>query len=164
MIGFIVAAAYAGLRLALTSALPETVFIETARFLLGWYVLSGLVLVASAVLAWAGDLGSEGARMRHGVATPLAWALGLARVPLSAMGPLIALAVRRLIFVVGAFWWVQGLRPVGAEFVRDDPTLIAGAVALGIGLTLGLARWPLRRWAQAPQLSTASASLHRDAP
>ncbi len=162
MIGFLVAATYAALRLALTPALPETVFIEASRLLFGWYLTTGLLTVATATLVWAGDFGSEGARMRHGVATPLAWALGLARVPMASLAPLMALAVRRLLLGVGAFWWMQGLRAMGAEFVRDEPTLVMGAVALGIGLLLGLLCWPMRRMADAPQLSSEPPSLHQD--
>ena len=164
MIGFLVAATYAALRLALNPALPETVFIETSRLLFGWYLLSGFVMVATGTLVWAGDFGSEGARMRHGVATPLAWALGLARVPLSSPTPLLALALRRLILGLGALWWMQGLRAVGAEFVRDEPTLIMGAVAIGIGLLLGLMRWPMRRLISAPQFHADPPSLHQDVP
>ena len=164
MIGFCIAATYAALRWALTPALPETVFIEASRFLLVWHVVSGFILIASATLAWAGDLGSEGARMRHGVATPLAWALGLPHVPLSSLSPLLALAIRRLLLTLGAFWWMRGLRAVGAEFVRDEPTLIAGAIALGLGLLLGLLRWPMRRLAPSPRLRSKPASLHQDIP
>lgn len=163
MIGFLVAATYAALRYAFNPALPETVFIEASRLLFGWYLASGFILVATASLVWAGDFGSEGARMRHGVATPMAWALGLARVPLASLTPLLALVIRRLILVLGAFWWTRGLQAVGAEFVREESTLIVGAVALAIGLLLGLLRRPMRRLAPAPRLTVEPPSLHHDA-
>lgn len=162
MIGFIVAATYAALRFALYPVLRETVFIEASWLLFGWYLATGFIMVATAVLVWAGDFGSEGARMRHGVATTLAWAFGLAHVPMASLTPTMALAVRRLILVVGAFWWTQGLQAMGAEFVRDESTLIMGAIAIGVGLLLGGLRWPLRRLASPPELDVEPPSLHRD--
>lgn len=162
MIGFIVAAIYAALRLALYPVLQETVFIEASWLLFGWYLVTGCVMVATAVLVWAGDFGSEGARMRHGVATPLAWALGLARVPMASLMPTAALAVRRVALILGAFWLTRGLQAVGAEFVRDEPMLIMGGIAVGIGLLLGGLRWPMRRLARSPRLDAEPPSLHRD--
>ncbi len=145
MIGLLIALTIAGLRSAFDTVLPEDVFIGSARFLFWWYLSTSLVGVSLGALAWAGDLGVEGARLRHGVATALGWMLGVPRLPLQHVGVLIFLVLRRALFVVGAYLWVQGLRAVGATFARDDRLLLVGAVLLGMGVLSGLLNPLLRR-------------------
>jgi len=144
VIGLLIALTIAGLRYSLGTILPEDIFIESARVLFWWYVATGIVSVSLGALAWAGDLGTEGARLRHGVATALGWMLGVPRLPLQYVGVLLFLAVRRTLFAVGAYLWTQGLQAVGAIFVRDDQLLLIGAVALGSGL-FAIALVPLLR-------------------
>ncbi len=145
MIGLLLALTIAGLRYAFGTVLPEDVFIGSARFLFGWYLATSLVGISLGALAWAGDLGVEGARLRHGVATALGWMLGVPRLPLQHVGVLIFLVLRRALFVTGAYLWTRGLQAVGATFARDDQLLLLGAVLLGVGLLSGLLVPLLRR-------------------
>lgn len=127
------------------ATLFESVFIESARLLFWWYVVSGVVLVSVATLAWAGDLGVEGARLRHGIGSPLSCILGLPRVALCYGGPLVFLILRRLLLALGAYGLTLGVRAVGATFRRDEQLLLVGVVLLGLGLALGLILPLLRR-------------------
>jgi len=146
MFGFLIAAALFGLKFASGSALLETSFIESARFLLWWYVTTGIAVVFLAALAWAGDLGTEGARLRHGIPSTLGWLIGLARVPLTWGSALIYLLLRRLTLGTGAYLLTRGLREVGALFVRDERLLLIGGVLLAFGLAAALLVPLLRRW------------------
>lgn len=144
MIGLLIALTIAGLRYAFGTVLPEDVFIGSARFLLGWYLTTSAVGISLGALAWAGDLGVEGARLRHGVATALGWMLGIPRLPLQHVGVLLFLAGRRALLVAGAYLWTRGLQAVGATFARDDRLLLIGAILLGLGV-LSAALNPLVR-------------------
>lgn len=155
MIGLFLALTIAGLRYAFGTMLPEDVFIGSARFLFWWYLATGIVGISLGALAWAGDLGVEGARLRHGVATALGWMLGVPRLPLQYWGVLFFLALRRALFVAGAYLWTEGLRAVGATFARDDRLLLLGAVLLGLGVLSGLLVPLLRRVALPLELRTA---------
>lgn len=152
MIGLLIALTIAGLRASLGTILPEDVFIGSARILFWWYVATGIAGVSLGALAWAGDLGTEGARLRHGVATALGWMLGVSRLPLQYVGVLFFLAARRTLFAGGAYLWTQGLRAVGATFVRDDQLLLIGAVLLGVGVLSAALTPLLRRFAPPREL------------
>ncbi|GEM_PF-2935223 len=142
MIGLLIALTIAALRYAFGTVLPEDVFIGSARFLFGWYLATSVVGISLGALAWAGDLGVEGARLRHGVATALGWMLGIPRLPLRYVGILLFLTLRRALFVAGAYLWTQGLQAVGATFARDEQRLLLGAVLVGLGvLSGGLVPW-----------------------
>jgi len=134
----LIASTLAALRLLLDRVLWETAFIEGAQLLFWWYLVAGVVVVALAMLAWAGDLGTEGARLRHGIAGALGWLIGLPRVPLSSKSALLFLMLRRLLLGTGAYMLTQGLRAVGATFVWDGQLLLAGGIILGLGLVMGL--------------------------
>jgi hypothetical protein len=134
VIGLLIALTIAGLRYAFGTVLPEDVFIESARFLFWWYLATSLMGISLGALAWAGDLGVEGARLRHGVATALGWMLGVPRLPLQYVGILLFLTVRRTLFIAGAYLWTRGLQAVGATFTRDDQLLLIGAILLGLGI------------------------------
>lgn len=151
MFGFLIAAALFGLKFASGSALFETAFIESARFLFWWYVVAGSAAVFLAALAWAGDLGTEGARLRHGIPSTLGWLIGLARVPLSWGSALIYLFIRRLALGTGAYLLTQGLQEVGALFIWDERLLLIGGVVLAFGLVGALFVSLLRR-----RISTAA--------
>lgn len=144
MIGVLLAAAIGGLRFATGHPLLENVFIESSRFLYGWYWVTGVASILVGTLAWAGDLGTEGARLRYGAGSVLSWMLGLPRVPLGG-SPLLLLVVRRVLLGVGAFLLTKGLQPVGATFVRDEELLLVGGTVLVVGLALGLLALLVRR-------------------
>jgi hypothetical protein len=136
--GFLIASTLVALRLLLDRILWETAFIEGVQFLFWWYLIAGVVVVALAMLAWAGDLGTEGARLRYGIAGALGWLIGLPRVPISSKGALLFLMLRRLLLGVGAYLLTLGLRAVGATFVWDEELLWAGGIILGLGLVMAL--------------------------
>ncbi len=154
MFGFLLAVSLFGIQFWIMNELYETSFIESARFLFWWYALAGAFVIGVAVLSWAGDLGTEGARLRHGVSSALGWMIGLPRVPLRRKSALNFLIVRRLCFSVGAFLLVRGLQPAGATFEWHEGRLWAGAITVSVGVLLfaivpllrrahaWLARWP----------------------
>jgi hypothetical protein len=138
-----------GLQFWMGNQLLETAFVVSARFLFWWYLATGLLLISLAALIWAGDLGTEGARLRHGVVSALSWMMGVPRMPLHLKGALYFLMVRRLFLGVGAYFLVRGLQPAGATFAWDERLLWAGGIALFIGLITSSLPPLLRRWLRA---------------
>ncbi len=145
MFGLLLALTIFALKLFVGTVLLEEALVDGFRFLFWWYVVMGVVTISLAALAWAGDLGTEGARLRHGIATALGWMLGLPRVPLQYKSALVFLILRRLLLGVGVYWLTRGLRAVGATFVWDERLLWAGGLALGVGLLMGVLVPLLRR-------------------
>ena len=144
MFGFLIAVALFGLQFWVKNELLETAFVGSIQFLFWWYVLAGALTISVAALAWAGDLGTEGARLRHGISGSLGWMLGLPRVPLYHKGALYFLMTRRWLLGVGAYLLTRGLQSVGATFEWGEGVLWAGGITLGIGL-LALVFVPLMR-------------------
>ncbi|MBI1729130.1 hypothetical protein HY229_08375 [Candidatus Acetothermia bacterium] len=145
MIGLCTALVLAALKLSLEENLWETTIIQSAQFLWWWYLLTGLFLSGIVILAWAGDLGVEGARLRAGIATPVSWLTGLSRIPVNHLGVVVFLCARRLILLLGAYFLMQGIQAVGALFTRDESYFVLGGVFLALGLGMGLFSSAIRR-------------------
>jgi hypothetical protein len=145
MYGLLIAATILIVKLSLGIVLWQTAFIEISQFLFWWYIGSGVLAVGLAVLAWAGDLGTEGARMRHGIASNIGWIIGLSKVPLTHVTPVLYLALRRGLFIFGAYLLTQGVQAVGATFSQDDLSILLGAFCLAGSLLGGLATPQFRR-------------------
>ncbi len=133
------------LKTYLEASLWETLFIESAQILAWWYAIWGICAVTLAILAWAGDLGAEGARLRTGIATPLGWLIGLSRVPVSHPGVILFLLTRRLLFFAGAYFLTLGVRAVGALFVQDELYIAIGGICIILSLVMGLFTGKLKR-------------------
>ena len=140
MIGFVIATIIVILKLLTNTPLFETAFIQVTSFLFWWYVATGVSSVLLATLAWAGDLGTEGARMRVGIATPISWMIGLSRTPLNSFWTLLFLIVRRGLFVGGAYLLTQSVQAVGAAFAQDNLLLLFGGISIMVAIFLGFIR------------------------
>ena len=134
MFGFLIALALFGLQFLINRELLETAFVNSVLALTWWYAAAGVITVSLAALVWAGDLGTEGARLRHGVSSSLAWMLGLPRVSLHRKGVLYFLLLRRTLLALGSYLLMQGLQPAGATFIWDESFLWAGGALLAMGL------------------------------
>jgi len=148
--GFLIAVALFALRFLIRNELLETALVDSIHFLLWWYVAAGVVTISLGALAWAGDLGTEGARLRHGVSSALAWMLGLPRLSLRRKSVLYYLMLRRVLLGLGAILLAQGLQPIGATFAWDERYLWAGAVLMGVGLIASVFLPVLRKLLSAP--------------
>lgn len=145
MYGLFIAATILIVKLSLGIVLWQTVFIEISQFLFWWYIGSGVLAVNFAVLAWAGDLGAEGARMRHGISSNIGLLIGLSRVPVNQIWPVIYLAFRRGLYVLGSYLLTQSVQAVGATFAQNDLHILAGAFCIICGLAVGLVAPQFRR-------------------
>lgn len=150
MFGLLIALAIGAIKLSVLSILLEDVLVDGVRFLFHWYISTGVVTISLGALAWAGDLGTEGARLRHGIISPLSWMIGVPRLPLRDGKILLFLAVRRLLLVVGAYLLTRGLQAVGATFIWDGRLLLAGGIILGLGLIAVVFSPILRRLGRHP--------------
>jgi len=138
MIGFIIAVTLVALKLLIDTASPELAIIQTIHILFWWYLSTGVIILTLTTLAWAGGLGSEGARMRFGIATPLAWLSGINRMPLTNGFVFIYLSVRRALFLVGAYFMMHSFHDIGTGFIRDEVAFLGGMFALIAGLVVRL--------------------------
>ena len=140
MIGFVIASTIVILKLLTGTPLFETAFIQISNFLFWWYVGTGIAAIGLGILAWAGDLGTEGARMRVGIATPISWMIGLSRKPLDSVWTLLYLIFRRGLFVGGAYLLTLSVQAVGAAFAQDNLMMLLGGICLLVALSMGFLR------------------------